>query len=401
MANVAQELGAVDKVVTLEKIAEYLIRMTNKKNMTGNNKLVLMQLITHYQQLCDKGQIQADPCQIDALSQFQRVYDDLMHAYHQRKALFSRLRKRPVVKGLYLWGSVGTGKTFLMDVFFQDLPFQKKLRLHFHAFMQYIHHELKRYEGRQDPISAIATSLAKQYRVICFDEFVVTDIVDAMILRNLLEELFSQGVCFVATSNTVPEDLYKNGLQRTSFIPVIALMKKNMEVMKITSTQDYRLRQLHQSGVFFEPCDEKSHAEMEKIFSLLAHDADVSVEPIFLHGRSIEILKRTDKLAWFYFHDICQIPRSQNDYLSIVKNFKTVFISGIPIFNASDKNTVSLFIRLIDVLYDARVPIVVSAAAPILEISRSLSHVTDYARTESRLQEMQSEKYFSQQMLNG
>lgn len=359
-----------------------------------------MKLITRYQQLCAEGQIQEDPRQIEALSHFQRVYDDLSHAHHRGKSLLHRFRKPVLVRGLYIWGGVGTGKTFLMDYFFQSLPFDAKLRLHFHAFMQYIHHELKQCEGMSDPLRKVANDLAKKYRIICFDEFVVTDIVDAMLLRKLLEALFSRGVCFVATSNTAPDDLYKNGLQRASFIPAITLLKKHMEVKDICSQQDYRLLQLHKSGVIFHPDDDKSHAAMEKIFSLLAHDADISVDPIVMHGRAIDVLKRTGKLVWFYFNDICHVPRSQDDYLSIVKNYKTVFISGIPIFDANDKNTITLFIKLIDVLYDARIPVVLSAAAPLHEIGKNLQHVAAYSRTASRLQEMRSEKYFSRQMLN-
>lgn len=344
--------------------------------------------------------IQSDQRQIEALSAFQRVADDLVHASHKAKSMFYRLRKRKLVRGLYVWGGVGIGKTYLMDCFYQHLPFNEKLRLHFHAFMQYIHRELKRYQGKKNPIDTIAKLLSKKYRVICFDEFVVTDIVDAMILKNLLEALFKYGVSFVATSNTAPDDLYKNGLQRSSFIPAIDILKSHTTVLHIDSAQDYRMMQLRKSGVFFTPDNDKSHAAMEKLFSLLTHDADIDVDPLILHGRRVNILKRTDHVVWFHFGDICSVPRSQHDFLEIAKSYKAVFISGIPVFPEHSKNTVTLFIKLIDVFYDARVPVIFSAAAPIEEIGKHLHHISAYARTQSRLQEMQTEKYFSQQIFN-
>jgi cell division protein ZapE len=354
-----------------------------------------MLLTDYYQQQCDAGAIQPDPQQLAMLDFFQTVLDDLLAAYKKKNSLLARVQKRKLVTGLYVWGGVGIGKTFLMDCFYQHLPFPEKLRLHFHAFMQYIHHELKMLQGKKDPLQTIAKNLAKKYRVICFDEFVVTDIVDAMLLKNLLQALFSNGVCFVATSNTAPDDLYRNGLQRASFLPAIALLKEHLHVVHSRSQQDYRMLQLRKSGVYFYPDNAEAHAKMEMIFSLLQDDEEVSIDPLQIHGRPIKVIKATSKIAWFNFNEICHVPRSQQDYLQIAKQFSVVFIAHVPVFATDAKNTVALFVRLIDVLYDARTPVIFSAAAASELLGVNLSHVPEYARTQSRLQEMQSEKYFS------
>lgn len=360
-----------------------------------------MTLINYYEQQCRAGNIQPDDGQIAALTHFQKILDDLTSGNHNRHSLLNRMRKRKLVTGLYVYGGVGIGKTFLMDCFYHNIDFKEKWRIHFHAFMQFIHHELKHAEGKKNPLHDIAKSLAKQYRVICLDEFIVTDIVDAMLLRNLLQALFDNGVCLIATSNTAPDHLYKNGLQRASFIPAIALLKAHTSVIHLEAKQDYRLQQLKHSGVYFSPDDHDAHASMEKIFSLLVHDANIDVDPIVILGRPINIVKRSPDFVWFHFDDICHVPRSQQDYLEIARKFKTVFISHVPEFQQHDKNTIALFIKMIDVFYDARIGVVFSAAASADLLGRHLGHVAAYARTQSRIIEMQSEKYFSHGLLNG
>ncbi len=359
-----------------------------------------MTLIKYYEQQCRAGNIQPDDGQMAALTHFQKVLDELTTDNRSRHSLLRRIRKRKLVTGLYVYGGVGIGKTFLMDCFYQNLAFKEKWRIHFHAFMQYIHHELKHAQGKKNPLSDIAKSLAKKYRVICFDEFVVNDIVDAMLLRNLLQALFDNGVCLVATSNTAPNDLYKHGLQRASFLPAIVLLKTHTNVIHLDTKQDYRLMQLQQSGIYFTPDNHHAHTSMEKIFSLLVHDATIDVDPIMILDRPIKIVKRSPDIVWFNFIDICHVPRSQQDYLEITRKFKTVFISHVPVLQQDEKNTIALFIKMIDVFYDARIGVVFSAAAPAEMLGKHLAHVSDYARTQSRIIEMQSEKYFSYGLFN-
>lgn len=352
-------------------------------------------LQNHYNQQCQQGLIQRDPRQSEILRHFQRVFDQLMETHGGSFQFLKRFRRQRLVRGVYVWGGVGIGKSFMMDCFFRMLPFEQKLRLHFHAFMQYIHHELKKLQGKKNPMNDIAKSLARQYRVICFDEFVVNDIVDAMLLKNLLEALFSHGVCFVATSNTAPDELYKNGLQRTSFLPAIALLKENVEIVHADSVKDYRLRQLQKSGVYFTPDNADARGRMDHIFQMLQGDENVNIDDLYILDRPVSVVKYTSKVVWFEFGDICGIPRSQHDYLEISKQFNIVMLSDIPVFTPEMKNAYTLFIRLIDVLYDARIPVIFSAAAAAENLGVNLSHVADYARTQSRLMEMRSEKYFS------
>jgi len=351
-------------------------------------------LLNQYEKQCQSGLIQSDLRQITAIAHLQRIFDDLMCA-PVRRSLLHRIRKRRQIRGLYMYGGVGIGKTFLMDLFFHQLPFHQKWRLHFHAFMQFIHHELKALQGKKDPLKILAKELAKRYRVICFDEFIVNDIVDAMLLKNLLEALFSQGVCFVATSNTAPDDLYKHGLQRSAFIPAIALLKEHLEIIHLDSSQDYRLLQIRKSGVYFTPDNYDAHNKMERIFSMLVHDDDISVDPITINDRPINIIKCTSDIIWFDFNEICRVPRSQHDYLEIAKQYKIIFVSHIPVLPKDAKNTLTLFIKMIDVFYDAGIVVIFSAenAAELLGINNR--HAADFARTESRMMEMQSEKYFS------
>ncbi len=352
-----------------------------------------MQLRDYYQQQVEQGLIQTDPEQLAALDSFQLVFDHLLN--HRKSSGLLRLRKPKAIQGLYVWGGVGIGKTLLMDCFFHCLPFTQKMRLHFHAFMQMVHQRLKEYTGQQDPLFKISRELAKQCRVICLDEFIVTDIVDAMLLARLLKSLIDLGVCFVTTSNTVPDELYKNGLQRDSFLPAIALIKSHMHVVHVRSMLDYRLQQVKRSGVFFMPDDAQSVEGMEKTFALLAHGHDLILDDLLIHDRCVQYIKRTNEVIWFDFKDICHVPRSQLDYLAIAKAYKVVFVSHVPALGLKGKNIALLFIRLIDVLYDAQIPLIFSASHPIEELFAGLRGMPETARTQSRLMEMQSDKYLA------
>jgi len=350
--------------------------------------------IDYYRDQCAKGVIVADPAQATILEILQQIYFALIKEQALRTSYFSLLRTPHLILGLYLWGGVGAGKTFLMDCFFTCLPFPEKMRVHFHEFMRLIHQELKQHQGEPDPLYIIAKELAKKTQVICFDEFFVSDVADAMLLGRLLKALFAQGVCLVCTSNVMPDDLYKNGLQRDQFLPAIALIKKDTTVAQITVNKDYRLRHLKTAGVFYDARDKNSAANMDKAFNALAGATPPITDPININDRWVPIRKQAGKMIWFDFHVLCTPPRSQQDYLVIAENYTTVFISDIPSIPDHDRDTICLFINLIDVLYDAHVRLIFSAAEPLEEIYQHGQMALEYGRTHSRLIEMQSEDYF-------
>lgn len=350
--------------------------------------------IDYYRDQCAKKIIMEDPEQLALLAQFQEVYEKLLAEYRHRRGIKSFLRKPRLVPGLYVWGGVGIGKTFLLDCFYHCLPFSQKMRMHFHSFMQMIHQKLKTYQGQKEPLQVIAKEIAQRTMVLCFDELHISDITDAMLLARLFKALFAHGVTLVITSNSKPDDLYKNGLQRSQFLPAIALLKQHTKVVHVPTTMDYRKLHLKQAGIFYLSQHADAIESMEKSFLLLANGHEINHEPIEIHGRKIEIKKRTDKIIWFDFHTICSVPRSQHDYLSIAKQFRTIFISDIPKIPPNAKNIILLFIRLIDVLYDARVRLIFSAEVNVADIYNSGSLLAEYGRTCSRLIEMQSEKYF-------
>lgn len=349
----------------------------------------------YYQNQLDNGLIINDSNQFMVMKSLDEIYHNLLQEQKKRNAFFSFLRKPKAVHGLYLWGGVGIGKTFMMDCFYQCLPFAEKMRMHFHQFMKFMHAELKVHEGEKDPLIHIADQLAKRTIVLCFDEFFVTDITDAMILGRLLRALSARGVCLIATSNAMPDDLYKNGLQRQQFIPAIKMIKEVTSVIHLPTSIDYRLRHLKDAGVFHAPNNAETQATMEKTFDVLAQGKVYVNQQIEVLGRLIPFRKQADNIVWFDFNVICGVPRSQLDYLVIAEKFKTVFISGIPVIAPNARDTISLFIRLVDVFYDMRVRLVCSAATSADEIYSEGYLLSDYLRTRSRLSEMQSEDYFT------
>ncbi len=349
--------------------------------------------LTYYQQQCELGIVQADPQQLAALEHLQQLHNALLSEHKARHSLLARVRKPRVIKGLYLWGGVGIGKTFLMDCFYQSIPFPQKMRVHFHEFMRWLHSELTQHQGQKNPLASIVKRLAKKTMLICFDELVVKDITDAMLLARFFHEIFAHGICLVATSNIKPDDLYKNGLQRKLFLPAIDLLKQHMHIFHVNTEADYRLRHLQYAGVFFTPNDRIADENMEKSFMLLAQDAAIDSQPIEICNRLIPIRKQAGNVIWFDFNILCGIPRSQHDYLAIAKQYRTILISNIPDFSQND-NAASLFIRLVDVLYDTRTRLIFSAAAPIQQLYQQGRLLFDYKRTCSRLIEMQSEAYF-------
>lgn len=351
--------------------------------------------LEYYREQCEKGVIVEDPLQLAALDHLQRVYHDLIREQQRRSGLASWFRKTSLIKGLYLWGGVGIGKTFMMDCFYHTLPFPNKMRMHFHQFMQSVHNALAQHQGEADPLFVIAKELSNKTMVLCFDEFFVADITDAMILGRLFKALFANGVCLVTTSNVTPDDLYKNGLQRLQFLSTIAMIKQNTDVVHVPTIIDYRLRHLKEAGVFYTPLNKAATDNMEKTFELLASNRSVDTNPIDIYHRLIKIKKQAGDIVWFDFSDICSVPRSQKDYLAIAERYRTVFISDIPIIEASNKDTICLFISMVDVFYDARVRLVISAAESVADIYSRGYKVLEYTRTHSRLLEMQSTDYFA------
>jgi cell division protein ZapE len=353
-----------------------------------------------YQQDIDAGLITDDPVQRDVAGQLDQLYHQLLKQRSGSSGWFGRLRRRfsigqpPSIRGLYLWGGVGIGKTYLMDSFFEALPGDRKARYHFHRFMRQLHDDLKRLPGHSDPLKIVAQQVAMQTDVLCFDEFVVHDITDAMLLANFFEALFECGVCLLATSNVPPDDLYQNGLQRMLFLPAIELIKQHTNVVHLPTETDYRERALSQQGVYFCPDDANADTQMQDLFQQLTIHAQAQTAPIIIEGRPINIIKATENMIWFDFKDICSIPRSQHDYLEIAKLYPTVFISHVPAIGAGEDDKVTYLIHLIDIFYDNRVKLVLSAEVPIEALYTKGKRLFEFDRTKSRLMEMQSLDYW-------
>jgi cell division protein ZapE len=339
---------------------------------------------------------QDDPAQRAALTALDRIHGELSAA--GSGALWKRIQMRLAprsVRGIYLWGAVGRGKTFLVDLFFAALPFEQKLRLHFHRFMGRVHAQLRALEGRSDPLRDVAAHFAAQARVICLDEFFVIDIGDAMILAGLLKHLFARGVTLVTTSNIEPTQLYRDGLQRVKFLPAIALLQQQCEVLQLQAPQDYRLRALTQAGVYFTPLGERAEHALAACFERVAPGARRMETEILVNGREIAVKRRAEGVIWFDFDALCEGPRAVADYIELAQSFNTVLISGVPQFTPQMEDTARRFVNLIDEFYDRGVNLVVSAATPITELYDGERLRAEFARTESRLIEMRSREYLA------
>jgi cell division protein ZapE len=300
-------------------------------------------------------------------------------------------------RGLYLWGGVGRGKTWLMDMFFESLPFPEKRRRHFHRFMHDVHTELKGLQNRESPLEAVAEQIARDARVLCFDELFVADIADAMILGGLFEALFKRGVTLVATSNVPPQDLYKDGLQRQRFLPAIDLIRRNVDVINVDGTTDYRLRQLTQAGTYLLSAAPDTPQRLDALFVELAHYGSSTGGSIEIEGRTIPVVRQSSSAVWFEFDAVCGGPRSQDDYIEIAREYQSVIVADVPILDSLRENQARRFIALVDELYDRNVNLIVSAAAPPVELYRGDRLSFQFERTVSRLIEMQSEDYLARQ----
>lgn len=297
--------------------------------------------------------------------------------------------------GLYLWGGVGRGKTFLMDIFYDCLPFDNKLRMHFHHFMFRVHKDLVKHSGQKNPLELIANELAQECRVLCFDEFFVSDIGDAMILAELLRALFARGVTLVATSNIPPQDLYRDGLQRSRFFPTIALLEAHTCSVNVDGKTDYRLRILMRAEIYHHPLDGAADDGLRSSFLGLAPDRVESGVELEVEGRPIHALYQADDVVWFDFLAICDGPRSQNDYIEIARVFHAVLISNVPVFDAYKEDQARRFISLVDEFYDRGVKLIMSAEVGIQDLYQGEKLKFEFERTKSRLIEMQSEEYLA------
>lgn len=357
-------------------------------------------LYSAYKDLIKNEDLAVDPHQLKILNELQSVYNHLLtNSVSLQQNSFASLFIRPKIKeqktiGLYIWGGVGRGKTFLVDFFYDQLPINRKMRLHFHRFMQLVHEELKTLEGISNPLHTVAKNLSKKTRLLCLDELHVIDITDAMLLARLFEYLFDLGVVLVTTSNFHPDELYKNGLQRERFLPAIDLLKRNTTVIEMTGEVDYRSKTLQEIGNYYLSSNPQSDQKLEQHFHKLSgvelHQDRIDV---IINNRHIPVKMWSANVVWFSFDNICNTHRSTKDYIQIATFFNTVLISNIPVMDNSMDDAARRFINMIDTFYDMHINLVVSADAEPegLYVSTKLSF--EFQRTTSRINEMQTQKY--------
>jgi len=348
-------------------------------------------VVSLYEQSLTRRGFISDPSQRRAVERLQQLYEE-WSAYKARRdtALKRLLVKPPLPKGVYLWGPVGRGKSFLMDAFYLCVPLVRKRRVHFHHFMREIHRELDAVKGTEDPIAAVAARTARRYRLVCFDEFHVSDIADAMILGRFLERAMDRGVEFVMTSNYPPDGLYPNGLQRERFLPATELLKSRLDVVGVDNGTDYRRLKMEQVSIYHTT--PQAEASLERIFHELK-DVEEERHPLDVEGRTIPYRKRSGGVVWFDFEVLCGGARSYADYVDLAKRFHTVILSGVPRLSAKQSDAARRFTWLVDVLYDERVKLIVSAEAPPEALFTEGESAAEFQRTVSRLHEMQSAEY--------
>ncbi|RXJ09902.1 cell division protein ZapE [Lelliottia nimipressuralis] len=360
---------------------------------------------SRYKQALDEGTHQPDDVQREAINRLNVIYQELtqqMPAPAQSgglKAAFGRLlgKKEPQtvapIRGLYMWGGVGRGKTWLMDMFYQSLPGTRKQRLHFHRFMLRVHEELNALQGHTDPLDIIAERFKAETDVLCFDEFFVSDITDAMLLGGLMKALFARGITLVATSNIPPDDLYRNGLQRARFLPAIEAIKEHCDIMNVDAGVDYRLRTLTQAHLWLSPLDEETRSQMDKLWLALAGARRDTAPELEINHRPLPTLGVENQTLAVSFATLCVDARSQHDYIALSRLFHTVMLFDVPVMTPLMESEARRFIALVDEFYERHVKLVVSAAVPLYEIYQGERLKFEFQRCLSRLQEMQSEEY--------
>lgn len=359
---------------------------------------MMMTPLAWYEHKIQTGKMQAEPAQRAIVLQFDKLFRQLTHQQHWFPRLKSKIfyllkiREAPI-HGIYLWGSVGRGKTFIMDSFFHLLPFARKERYHFHRFMQHVQQALQKLQGEREPLYLVAKAFKARTSVICFDEFYVTDIADAMILSELFRHLFSLGITLVATSNIQPDDLYPNGLQREKFLPAIALIKQFTEVIAMDGKTDYRMQYLSNAQLYLTPADQHAENRLLEHFHSLASEEGESDQFLHILDRDIPTKWLANKIVWFQFSVLCMGPRSTLDYIQIARDFNTVLVSEVIVMTEANEDVARRFIALIDELYDHKVTLILSATHPLHLLYQGKRHINDFQRTISRLTEMQSTTY--------
>jgi len=347
----------------------------------------------YYQNLLQQTTFVPDQSQQHALSNLDRLSADLQRKKQATKRVLSWLRSRPEpLQGLYLWGGVGRGKSFLMDLFYDLLPIESKRRVHMHAFMQGIHADLQQRQGQKNPLLHFAKALAAEIDLICIDEFVVTDIADAMIMAELLQALYQQNLVLVMTSNVPPERLYEDGLQRHRFVPAVECLNRHNQILMLEGGQDYRERESRLQPVFYLPLGQESKLD-DWLLNQAQTAPEVSKDSVLINGRAIQTQAQGQRWVWFDFEHLCDSPRHQSDYLLIAQRFDTVILSGIPRLSAGQDDVVRRFILLIDVLYDQRIRFLCTAEEEPKQLYQGQSLAFEFQRTASRLIEMRSPQY--------
>ena len=355
-----------------------------------------MDVVEVYRQNLQRRGFVQDSSQWRAVERLQQLYEEWSGYKKRRNSALKRLLvKPPLPKGVYLWGPVGRGKSFLMDAFYLCVPLVRKRRVHFHHFMREIHRELDELKGTEDPIAEVALRTARRYRLVCFDEFHVSDIADAMILGRFLEQVIERGVVFCMTSNYPPDGLYPNGLQRERFLPVIDLLKEKLDIIAVDNGTDYRRLKMERLKVYHLGGD----AEFPRIFDELK-DVEEERHPLDVEGRTIAYRKRAGGLVWFDFDALCGGPRSYADYVDLARRFHTVMLSGIPKMSSKNADAARRFTWLVDVFYDDRVNLVVAAETEPEQLFTEGEHSAEFQRTVSRLHEMQSVQYLRAQRVH-
>ncbi len=354
-------------------------------------------IVQLYQDSVARGGIEANPAQREIAERFDALRCKLIRDPRPKGNLLTRLlTPQASSTGLYLWGGVGTGKTFLMDMFFSSLPFEDKTRIHFYRFMKQTHEALKKHAGTANPLRRVAREWGRANRVICFDEFLVNDIADAMLLGELLINLFQQGVCLVMTSNVVPDKLYENGLQRSRFLPAIDMLNMHTQVIEIGNATDYRRRSLLQADIFHYPLSETGDKKLLESLGKLTCPENLQADrKIEINGRPVHARFATGDAAWFTFSELCGTARSQLDYIEIATCYSVVLLSDVPRLQASNDDAARRFISLIDELYDRNVKLIMSSETPPEEIYSGSRLSFEFERTRSRLNEMQSAEFLS------
>ncbi|MHA3078644.1 cell division protein ZapE [Acinetobacter sp. ANC 5502] len=348
-----------------------------------------------YAKALSSGQFMPDDAQAQAVHELERVWQELLNRYKASKKAFRRFRRQTTPQGVYMWGGVGRGKTWLMDQFFDSIPFRRKTRMHFHHFMQYVHKELNKLSGQRNPLDLVADQIYKDAVIICFDEFFVSNVTDAMILSDLFQKLFQRGITLVATSNIAPDGLYKNGIHRDRFLPTIEMVKENCAVLNVDAGVDYRLRVLKQAELFKHPLTPQADRWIDERFHALTQSQHIVKSNIEINHRQIETLGHSQDVLWCEFKELCLKPRSPADFIEIANIYNTVLVSHIPHLTDQLSDATRRFIYLVDEFYDRGVKLLLTSQDSIIEIYSGEKLAFEIERTRSRLLEMQSDDYLN------